>query len=204
MVNDDRRFTDIADLENARSRRRLTNTLNNLLDEAVKGTLRCAAIRMYYKDGTNEVKVIGGTLEEQAEALARLEAEEAKGGALMEELRPIVNEVFSHLPDEERDRVLESPERMRPAFNTLSHNQRAELNPLIWEQWTKYKIFWRSYYQRRETKQDGHLVTYLKCHFAITPTPPHHSQPLPVRATLSPHFRRAANRSVLRSSCLGE
>lgn len=50
-------------LENARNRRRLANILNNLLDEALKGKLRCAArkngdagngpgneIHVYYND----------------------------------------------------------------------------------------------------------------------------------------------------------
>lgn len=83
--------------------------------------------------------MIGGTPEEQAETLARLEAEEAKAKVLMEELRPILDEVFAHLPEEERQRVLNSPERMRLALKSLSDDQLIKLRPLIREQWVKYK-----------------------------------------------------------------
>jgi len=99
--------------------------------------LRCAAIRVFYKDGTTEIKVIGGTPEEQAEALARLEVEEARVKALIDELRPIVDEVFTHLPEEERQRVLNSPERLRLALNALSDDQLPKLSPLTQERLTK-------------------------------------------------------------------
>ncbi|MEO7560274.1 MAG: hypothetical protein ABIT23_08495 [Nitrosospira sp.] len=56
----------------------------------------------------------------------------------MEELRPIVNKVFAHLPEEERRRVLDSPERMRLALNTLS-DQSIKLSPSIRERWMKHK-----------------------------------------------------------------
>jgi hypothetical protein len=91
------------------------------------------------KDGTSEVQMIGGTPEEQAEALARLEAEEAKAKVLMEELRPVLNELFAHLPEEERRRVFDSPERIRLALNTLADNQPVKPNWLIHERWAKYK-----------------------------------------------------------------
>jgi hypothetical protein len=60
--------------------------------------------------------------EEQAETIVKLEAEEAKGKALMEELRPTLNEVFAHLPEHDRGRVGESPERMRRALNIYLRN----------------------------------------------------------------------------------
>ena len=42
---------------------------------------------VYYKDGSSEVKVVGGgTPAEQAEALAQPEAKETKAKVLMEEL----------------------------------------------------------------------------------------------------------------------
>lgn len=137
MVNDDKQLTRIADLEKIRSQRRLTNTLNNLVDEAASGNLRCAAIRMFYKDGTSKIHVIGGTPEEQAEALARLEAEETRVKALIDELRPIVDEVFAHLPEDERQRVLNSPERLRLALNTLSDDQLPKLSPSTQERYKK-------------------------------------------------------------------
>ena len=140
MANDDKRLTGIADLEKVRKQRRLTNTLRHLLDEAHAGKIRCFASRVHYKDGTSELIVAGGTPEEQAEVRARLEAMEAEGKVLMEELRPIVNEIFAYLPEEERLRVFDSPERMRLAFNTLPDNQQAKLAPLL-ARLTKYQTF---------------------------------------------------------------
>jgi hypothetical protein len=78
-------------LDEKRNLRRVTDTLNNLLKDARDGRLKCAAIRLYYKDDSSEVKVIGGTPEEQTETLtlARLEAKETKATkakVLMEEV----------------------------------------------------------------------------------------------------------------------
>ena len=56
----------------------------------------------------------------------------------MGKLRPIVNEIFAHLPREERERVLDSPERLRLAMRTLSE-QNIKLDPAILERWEKYK-----------------------------------------------------------------
>jgi hypothetical protein len=75
----DNGLNEISDLEKVRSQRRLVNTLNNLVEEARNGTLTCAAVRVYYKDGSSEVKMIGGTPQEQAEVLAKLEAMEGEG-----------------------------------------------------------------------------------------------------------------------------
>ena len=77
--------TCVIDLEKARNRRQVTRALKNILGKTRNGTRKCTAIRVHYMDGTSEVKVIGGKPEEQAEALAKLEAEEAKRKALMEE-----------------------------------------------------------------------------------------------------------------------
>jgi hypothetical protein len=85
--------------------------------------VRYVAFRVYYKDGTGEVKAVGGTAEEQAEALTRLEAKETRMKTLTAELGPIMDEIFAHLAEEERERVMDSPERMRRAFNTLSDDQ---------------------------------------------------------------------------------
>lgn len=138
-MKDDTSTTEIADLDEKRNQRRVTKALNNLLKEARNGTLQCAAIRLFYKDGTSEVKLIGGTLEEQAETLARLEAEEVKGKVLMEELRPILDEVFAHLPEDERHRIADSPERIRRALNTLSNDRLKTLRPFIQERLTRCK-----------------------------------------------------------------
>lgn len=140
MANDDKRPTGIADLEKVRNQRRLTNTFRHLLDEARAGKVKCFASRVYYKDGTSELVVAGGTPEEQATVRAKLEAMEAEGKILMEELRPIVNEIFAYLPEEERLRIFDSPERMRLAFNTLPDNQRTKLDPLL-ERLAKYQTF---------------------------------------------------------------
>ena len=140
MVNDNRRPTGIADLEKVRNQRRLTNTFRHLLDEARAGKVKFFASRVYYKDGTSELVVAGGTLEEQAAVRAKLEAMEAEGKVLMAECRPIVNEIFAYLPEEERLRIFDSPERMRLAFNTLPDNQRTKLDPLL-ERLTKYQTF---------------------------------------------------------------
>lgn len=140
MANDDKRLTGIADLEKARNQRRLTNTFRHLLDEARAGKVKCFASRVHYKDGTSELVVAGGTLEEQTAVRAKLEAMEAEVEALMAECRPIADEIFAHLPEEERLRVFDSPERMRLAFNTLSDNQREKLNPLL-ERLMKYQAF---------------------------------------------------------------
>jgi hypothetical protein len=110
------------------------------LDEARAGKVKCFASRVYYKDGTSELVVIGGTPEEQAAVRAKLEVMEAEVSALMAECRPIADEIFAHLPKEERVRVFDSPERMRLAFNTLSDSQRTKLNPLL-ERLTRYQTF---------------------------------------------------------------
>ena len=140
MANDDKYLTRITELEKVRSQRQLTNTLHHLVDDARAGKVRCFASRVYYKDGTSELIVAGGTLEEQAEVRARLEAMEAEMEALMVEIRPMVDEIFAHLPEEERRRVFDSPERMRLAFNTLPANQQTKLDPLL-ERLTKYQTF---------------------------------------------------------------
>ena len=129
MVNDNRRPTGIADLEKVRNKRRLTNTFRHLLDEARAGKVKCFASRVYYKDGTSELVVAGGTPEEQATVRAEMEAMEAEGKILMAECRTIVNEIFAYLPEEERLRIFDSPERMRLAFNTLPDNQRTKRDP---------------------------------------------------------------------------
>lgn len=79
-----------------------------------------------------------GTPEEQAALCAKLEEMEAKGRVLMEKLCPIVNEIFAHLPQEERQRVLDSPEHLRLAVCTLSE-QNIKLDPAILERWERYK-----------------------------------------------------------------
>lgn len=59
----------------------------------------------------------------------------------MAECRPIADEIFAHLPEEEWLRLLDSPERMRLAFNnTPPDNQRTKLNPLL-ERLTKHQTF---------------------------------------------------------------
>ena len=138
-MNDDTSSTEVADLDEKRNQRRVMETLNNLLKDARNGKLKCAAIRLYYKDDSSEVKVVGGTPEEQAEALARLEAKETKAKVLMEEVRSILDEVFAHLPEDERSRVTDSPERMRRALNTLSDERLGTLHPFIREQLTECK-----------------------------------------------------------------
>lgn len=140
MANDDKRPIGIADLEKVRKQRRLTNTFRHLLDEARAGNVRCFVSRLYYKDGTSELVVAGGTLEEQAAVRTKLEAMEAEVAALMAECRPIADEIFAHLPEEERLRVFDSPERMRLAFNGLPDNQRTKLNPLL-ERLKQYQAF---------------------------------------------------------------
>ena len=140
MANDDKRLTGIADLEKVRKQRRLTNTLRHLLDEARAGKVRCFASRVHYKDGTSELIVAGGTPEEQAEVRARLEAMEAEMEALIAEIRPMADKIFIHLPEDERLRVFDSPERMRLAFNTLPDNQLTKLAPLL-KRLTKYQTF---------------------------------------------------------------
>lgn len=140
MTNDDTRPTEVADLEKARKQRRLTDTLRHLADEAHAGNVKCFASRLYYKDGTSELVVAGGTFAEQAEVRAKLEAMEAEVKALMAECRPIADEIFAHLPEEERRQVFDSPERMKLALNTLPDNQRTKLNPLL-ERLTKHQMF---------------------------------------------------------------
>lgn len=138
-MNNDTSIVKIIDLDEKRNKQRVAEALNNLLKHARNGKLKCAAIRLHYKDGTSVLKVIGGTPEEQAETIAKLEAEEAKGKAVMEELRPTLNEVFAHLPEHDRGRVGESPERMRRALNTLSEERLKTIRPLIQERFSKYK-----------------------------------------------------------------
>jgi hypothetical protein len=135
---DDDTLDGITELEKIRSKRRLVNTLERLARDASTGSLRCMAMRVFYKDGTSKLVVAGGTPEEQAALCARLEEMEAKGKILMEQLRPMVNEIFAHLPQEERQRVLNSPERLRLAMRTLSE-QNIKLDPAVLEQWAKYK-----------------------------------------------------------------
>jgi hypothetical protein len=135
---DDDTLDGVIELEKARNQRRLVNTLERLAQDAANGSLQCMAVRVFYKDGTSEVVVAGGTSEEQAVLRARLEEMEAKGKILMEKLRPIVNEIFAHLPQEERRRVLDSPERLRLAMRTLSE-QNIKLSPALLERWEKYK-----------------------------------------------------------------
>lgn len=140
MINDDTRPPKVADLEKVQKQRRLTNTLRHLLDDARAGKVKCFASRVYYKDGTSELVVAGGTPEGQAAVRTKLEAMEAEAETLMAECRPIIDKIFAHLPEEERQRVFASPERMRLAFNTLPDNQRTKLNPLL-EQLTRYQTF---------------------------------------------------------------
>lgn len=66
MINDDTWPTEVANLEKVRKQRRLTNTFRHLLNEARTGKERCFAPRVYYKDGTSELVVAGGTPKEQA------------------------------------------------------------------------------------------------------------------------------------------
>jgi hypothetical protein len=87
-VNNDTSSTEVTDLDEKRNQRRVTDALNNLLKDAQNGKLKCAAIRLYYRDGSSEVKVVGGTPEERTEALAQLQAKETKAEVLMEEVRP--------------------------------------------------------------------------------------------------------------------
>ena len=135
---DDNMLDGITELEKVRNKRRLVNTFERLAYEASIGVLQCMAVRVFYKDGTSKLVVAGGTPEEQAVLCAKLEEMEAKGRALMGKLRPIVNEIFAHLPREERERVLDSPERLRLAMRTLSE-QNIKLDPAILERWEKYK-----------------------------------------------------------------
>jgi hypothetical protein len=99
---------------------------------------------VYYKDGTSGLIVAGGTLEEQAEVHARLEAMEVEVEvemeALMAEIRPMDDEIFVHLPEEARLRVFDSLERMRLAIKSMPDNQRTKLDPLL-ERLTKYETF---------------------------------------------------------------
>src|SRR5688500_18058440 len=69
---------------------------------------------------------------------AKLEAMEAKTEALMAEWSPIAEEIFAHLPEDERRLVLNSPERARLAFKTLPDNQRKPLTPLLRERLKKF------------------------------------------------------------------
>jgi hypothetical protein len=59
----------------------------------------------------------------------------------MEELRPVLDEVFAHMPENERGQILDSPERIRLALNTLSDDEPVKLSPLTQEQLTRYKTF---------------------------------------------------------------
>lgn len=128
-------------LEKIRLQRRMKKTLTDLLDEAQRGIVKCVAFRVYYKDGISEIKAAGGTIEEQNEALARLEAKEARMKTLNAELRTIVDEFFVHLPEEERRRVLDSPERVRHALNTLPDDQREMLSPSSRKLFKEYLTF---------------------------------------------------------------
>lgn len=133
--------TGIRYLEKIRLQRRIEKTLASLLDEAHRGIVKCIAFRVYYKDGTSEIKAVGGTIEEQNEALVRLEAKEVRMKTLNAELRVIVDEFFVHLSEEERRRVLDSPERIRHAFNTLTDDQRELLSPSSQKLFKEYLTF---------------------------------------------------------------
>jgi hypothetical protein len=137
MVEDPKRG-DLDDLEKIRIRQQLREFIDQLKQKACDGALECCAIRLHMKDGTNPIVVIGGTVEEQAAARANLETLEAEIKAQKAQCCSIVEEIFPHLPEEERLRILESPQRMRIAFNSLSDAQRAKLSSLSQECFMKY------------------------------------------------------------------
>lgn len=124
-MNDDTGRFALGDLEMARTHHRLREVRGKILD----GTIECCAIRLYLKDGTSPLVVIGGTSEERIAVRARLEEKEAELLSLKVQCRPAVAKAFAHLPEDEKDRVLDSPERLRVALNTLSADQRAQLCP---------------------------------------------------------------------------
>jgi hypothetical protein len=51
----------------------MVRVLNELQDRYLRGELRCVALRVFNKDGTWEDVALGGTPEEQAEALENLQ-----------------------------------------------------------------------------------------------------------------------------------
>ena len=57
-MNDDTSSTEAADLDEKRDQGKVTDTLNNLLKNARNGRLKCAAIRLYYKDGSSYLRAI--------------------------------------------------------------------------------------------------------------------------------------------------
>ena len=137
MIDKPRRIG-LDDLENSRIRQRLKEFITQLKRKACDGTLECCAIRLHMKDGTSPIVVIGGTVEEQVAARANLETMEAEIKAQKAQCCSIMEEIFPHLPEEERKWILELPERMRIAFNTLSDTQRTKLSSLSQESLMKY------------------------------------------------------------------
>jgi hypothetical protein len=138
MMIDNTRRIEIDDLEKSRTRQRLKKFIDQLKEKARDGTLECCAIRLHMKDGTSPIVVIGGTVEEQAAARAHLETMEAEIETQKAQCCSIMEEIFPQLPEEERRWILESPERMRIAFNTLSDAQRTKLSSLSQECFMKY------------------------------------------------------------------
>lgn len=135
---DDPRQIGLNDLEKSRTRQQLNEFIGQLKKKAREGTLECCAIRLHMKDGTSPIMVIGGTAEEQATARANLEAMEADIKAQKAQCCSLMEEIFPHLPEGERLQILESPERMRIAFNTLSDAQRIKLSSFSQECFMKY------------------------------------------------------------------
>lgn len=82
--------------------------------------------------------MIGGTAEEQLAVQGRLEEQEEELQALKAQCRPALGTIFAHLPEEERHRVLDTPERLRVALNTLSEDQRAKLCPACQDRLLRY------------------------------------------------------------------
>lgn len=137
MIDDPRRIG-LNHLEKSRTRQQLNEFIDQLKKKARDGALECCAIRLHMKDGTSPIVVIGDTAEEQAAAQANLAAMEADIKVAKVQCCSIMEEIFPHLPEGERLRILESPERMRIAFNTLSDAQRTKLSSLSQECFMKY------------------------------------------------------------------
>jgi hypothetical protein len=133
-MNDDTRRMAIGDLEEARTHHRLKEVREKILD----GTIECCAILLYLKDGTSRLVVVGGTSEARIAVRARLEEKEAELVALKAQCRLSVAKIFAHFPEEERHRVLDSPQRLRVALNTLSADQRVQLSPISRDRLLRY------------------------------------------------------------------